>query len=71
MNEVLKSGDVILGMTDKSGKVILSTKKTFDPEVKRHIADDKTITADEVKAIEENSNLHCTQWRKILGLGTK
>ena len=56
--------DLVVGLTDKSGKFVVSEKDKFQSEVYKHIEDDRVINTNEVKAIEEDCNMEAMQWKK-------
>ena len=55
--------------TDKTGKLALDTVENYSEKMRKHINDDKTITAKDIKKIENDLNKQADYWMTITKAG--
>ena len=65
----VKSGELLIQMTDKSGKLCANTKENYVASLQPHIENDSVITLKEKIKTENNLNAHCVQLARILRIG--
>ena len=61
--------DIIITLTDKSGKLSLNTKDNYNASMEKHHRDDEKITLAEKNSIENTLNGHTLQLGRILNMG--
>ena len=69
LKKKLKEGELIIMLTDKSGKFALTDRETYLEMGKPHIEKDKQIDRNEIKEIEKQINGHTSMWIKMTNQG--
>ena len=57
--------------TDKTGKLALDTVENYSNKMEKHIKNDKTVSAKELKKIENDLNNHADYWSRMTKAGEK
>ena len=65
----VKSGEILVQQTDKSGKLAITTREEYVASLQPHIASDKVITLEEKNETEKILNGHSIQLTCILRVG--
>ena len=65
----VKSGEILIQQTDKSGKLAITTREEYVASLQPHIRSDKVITLEEKNEREKILNGHCIRLTRILCVG--
>ena len=65
----LKSGEIVVMQTDKSGKFALVTPEIYKQTGAVHTAKDREIGMIEIEAIQSKMNGHVSMWLKMFRVG--
>ena len=65
----VKEGNILVQQTDKTGKFVITNKETYIRLGQEHIAGDKEITEDVIKATNSKLNGHISMLLKALKVG--
>ena len=61
--------DIVCGVTDKSSKLFIMSKESYEKEAMKHIGDDVEIFLKEIKERENKLNVETLHWRKMFKIG--
>ena len=71
LKERIKSGEISVAPTDKSGKLSVNTLDNYLDKLRPHTIDDELISWKDKEDIERNLNAHSIQLGRILMIGKK
>ena len=66
----IKNGEIVCLLTDKSGKICVTTMDNYLAMGKVHTDQDQEVNEEKVAEIERDTNGHVSMWQKILNLGS-
>ena len=69
LKERSKRGEIVVTMTDKSGKMSVNTRENYVESMQKHIKDDPVMSWEEKEKLERNINGHTLQLGRILEVG--
>ena len=70
LQERVKNHEIVVFLTDKSGRFSVDTPTNYLAAGEQHTANDETITKKECRDIEGVMNAHSNAWIRMLGAGT-
>ena len=65
----VKDGEIFIVPTDKSGRLVVTTREKYVEAMQPHVANDDIITLEDRKTVENQLNGHTLQLGRILKLG--
>ena len=65
----IKAGEIVILLTDKSGKLAVTTMESYIKMGEVHIQEDREVTMESCKEIQRKLNGHMSMWLKISGMG--
>ena len=65
----IKDGELIVMVTDKSGKLAVVSMEMYLEMGKVHTKNDKRVSEEKAEEIQRRTNGHVSMWLKMLGVG--
>ena len=65
----IKEGEILVVLTDKSGKLALTTPENYIKMGQEHVKKDKEVTEDKARENQRKLNGHVSMWLKITNMG--